>query len=73
MSTLPQIGLYVSTKKTKGMRICIESAYGDDPDEFYLVEVIDAASKDDFSAMGDEMDKEQWESLVAEYGLEYRG
>lgn len=73
MSTLPKVGTYTSTKKVVGMRICVENAYGDDPSNFYLVEVIDEASKGDPSAMGDEMDKEQWESLVLEYGLKFQG
>ena len=73
MSSLPKVGLYVSTKKSEGMRLCIESAYGDDPNEFYLLEIIDEASKNNSSAMGDEMDKEQWEALVNEYGLEFQG
>lgn len=73
MSKLPEEGLYVSTKKVSGMRLIVESAVGENPDEFYLVEVIDEASRDDSLAMGDEMDKEQWESLVEEYGLEYQG
>ena len=72
MSSLPKVGLYVSTQKVKGMRVYVESSYGDDPAEFYLVEVIGESSKNDPSAMGDEMDKEQWELLVNTYGLEYQ-
>lgn len=69
---LPSIGLYTATKKQKGMRLCITEAYGDNPDEFYLVTVCDEESVDDMSAMADEMDKEQWESLVDEFGLEHQ-
>ena len=72
MNQLPKIGLYVSTKKAKEMRVFVENSYGDSPSEFYLVEVIDEASRDDPSAMADEMDKDQWESLVEEYGLQYQ-
>jgi len=72
MSTLPSVGLYVSTKKVEGMSFYIESAYGDDPSESYLVEVIDGASKDDPFAMGDEMIKQEWESLVNKYGLKFQ-
>lgn len=54
------------------MRIVVESAFGDDPDDFYLVEIIDEASQNDPMACGDELDKEQWESLVNEYGLKHQ-
>jgi len=73
MSVLPEIGLYISTKEVKGVSFYIEGAYGDDPDEFYMVEVIDGASKDDPSAMSDEMIKEEWESLVNRHGLKFQG
>lgn len=70
---LPEIGLYIATKNENGMRLFVEEAYGDDPDEFYLVEIADDETVGDYSAMGEELDKEQWESLVCEYGLEYQG
>ncbi|MEW8220060.1 MAG: hypothetical protein AB2770_17030 [Candidatus Thiodiazotropha taylori] len=73
MSTLPKIGTYASTKKVQGMRLYVENIFGDDPSVFYLVEVIDKASTNDYSSLGDEMDKEQWEALVEEYGLEFQG
>lgn len=69
MKLLPKKGLYISTKKVEGMRFIVESAFGDKPDEFYLVEVIEEASKGDPFAGGDEMDNKQWESLCTEYGL----
>lgn len=69
MKSVPKTGLYLSTKKVKGMRLVVEDVFAEDGDDFYLVNVIDEASKDDLSAMGDEMDGEQWEALVAEYGL----
>ncbi|MEW8338070.1 MAG: hypothetical protein AB2602_10365 [Candidatus Thiodiazotropha sp.] len=72
MSKLPEIGTYVSTKKVQGIRLYVENAFGDDPNVFFIVEVIDEASKNDFTAMGNEMDKKQWEALVEEYGLEYQ-
>lgn len=70
---LPEIGLYIATKKQKGMRLFVEEAFGDDPDEFYLVQIADDDSVGDYSAMGEELDKEEWESLVSECGLEYQG
>lgn len=77
MKELPKIGLYLSTKKVAGMRIVVEEVFGptdDDPDDdFYLVNIIDEASKDDYLADGDEMDGEQWEAFVAEYGLVHQG
>lgn len=69
MKSVPKTGLYLSTKKVKGMRLVVEDVFAEEGDDFYLVNVVDEASKDDFSAMGDEMDCEQWEALVAEYGL----
>ncbi|MEA9419811.1 hypothetical protein VCX22_20590 [Aeromonas caviae] len=73
MKRVPKTGLYLSTKKVKGMRLVVEDVFAEEGDDFYLVNVIDEASKDDFSAMGDEMDGEQWEALVAEYGLVHQG
>jgi hypothetical protein len=72
MKLLPKEGLYISTKKLDGMRIIVERASGENPDEFYIVEIIDEASKDDAFASGDEMDNQQWESLCAEYGLVFQ-
>ena len=72
MSSLPKRGLYVSTKKVEGMRFIVEDAYGENPEEFYIVELIDEASKNDPLAMGDELDKHQWESMCAEFGLKYQ-
>ena len=72
MKSLPKKGLYISTKKVEGMRFIVESAFGENPDEFYLVEVIDEVSKDDPFASGDEMDNKQWESFFAEYGLVFQ-
>lgn len=74
MANLPKKGLYISTKKVEGMRLIVEDVFGPedgdvDEDQFYLVNVIDESSKDDFSAMGDEMDNTQWQALVDEYGL----
>ena len=68
MKSLPKIGLYIPTKKAEGMRLCITNAYGDEPEEFYLVEIVNEASE-----IGDELDKEQWEELVKEYGLKFQG
>lgn len=59
MKSVPKTGLYLSTKKVKGMRLVVEDVFAEEGDDFYLVNVIDEASKDDFSAMGDEMDGEQ--------------
>ena len=73
MKSVPKTGLYLSTKKVEGMRLVVEDVFAEEGDDFYLVNVIDEASKDDFSAMGDEMDGEQWEALVAEYGLVHQG
>ncbi|WP_421218197.1 hypothetical protein [Aeromonas enteropelogenes] len=74
MKELPKIGLYISTRKTVGMRLVIEDVFGPDEDELeddehYLINVIDEASKDDYSAMGNEMDNHEWQALVEEYGF----
>lgn len=69
---LPKEGLYISTKKAVGMRLIVENVFGEPDGDFYLVEVIDEASKDDMSATGDELDNTQWEELCSEYGLEYQ-
>jgi len=58
MKSVPKTGLYLSTKNVEGMRLVVEDVFAEEGDDFYLVNVIDEASKDDFSA-----------TLVAEYGL----
>lgn len=74
MKKLPKTGLYISTKKVMGMRLVVEDVFGPeddefDEDEFYLVNMIDETHKDDALAIGDELDSNQWEALVEEYGL----
>ena len=69
---LPEVGLYIATKKNKGMRLYVEAAYGENPDDFYLVEIVDEENMGDYSAMGEELDNEEWESFVAEYGLAHQ-
>ena len=73
MKSLPKIGLYISTKKAEGMRLCVTDADGENPEEFYLVNWVNEADKNDMSAMGEEYDNEQWEAMVEEYGLEFQG
>jgi hypothetical protein len=70
---LPKIGLYIATKKAKGMRLYVEAAHGDSSDESYLVEIDDDDSVGDDSAVGEDLDKELWEYLASECGLEYQG
>ncbi len=68
----PETGVYISTKKPLGMRFVVEDVIFDDEDEddnFFLVEMIDEASANDMSAMGDELDPDEWFSLVEQYGL----
>jgi len=69
---LPKIGLYIATKEDEGMRIYVEATHGDNPDEFFLVEIADEEHVGDCSVMGVELDKEEWESFVAECGLEHQ-
>lgn len=75
MKSLPKTGLYVSTRKVDGLRLVVEDVYGPededfvDDGEFYIVNVTGEAHKDDASAIGDELDSNQWEALVEEYGL----
>lgn len=69
---VPKVGLYVSTKDTKGMRFIVENVdiVDDAEDEiFFLVSMIDEASTDDMSAAGDELDPDEWFALVDQYGL----
>jgi len=69
MIKLPEEGLYISTKGTTEVRLIVEGAYGENPNEFYIVEIIDESNRENMDAAGDELDKEQWESLVNQYGL----
>ncbi|QXC09830.1 hypothetical protein [Aeromonas sp. FDAARGOS 1408] len=69
MATLPKTGLYISTKKVEGMRLVVEDIFGEEGDDFFLVNLIDESSQNDYSALGDELDNTQWYALVEEYGL----
>jgi hypothetical protein len=60
----PETGLYVSTKKRLGMRFVVEDVTFDDDDDFFLVQLIDESSADDMSAIGDELDPDEWFALV---------
>ncbi|SEL00133.1 hypothetical protein [Nitrosovibrio tenuis] len=66
----PEKGGYVSTKNPIGMRFVVEDVTLDEDEEgFFLVQVIDESSDDDTSALGDELDPEEWFTLVDRYGL----
>lgn len=66
----PEKGVYVSTKSPVGMRFVVEDVTLDEDEEgFFLVQMIDEATADDTSAMGDELDPDEWFQLVAQYGL----
>lgn len=70
----PKEGLYISTKSVKELRIIVENVtvLEDEEDEgFFLVEMIDEASSEDFSAMGHELTPDEWFDLVEQYGLVY--
>jgi hypothetical protein len=73
MKSLPKIGLYISTKKAKEMRLCVTETYGDEPEDFYTVNWVNESGKNDMSAMGEEYDNDEWEELVEEHGLEFQG
>ncbi len=52
------------------MRFVVEDVTLDEDEEgFFLVQLIDEASADDMSAMGDELDPDEWFGLVDQYGL----
>ena len=68
----PKPGLYVSTREAVGMRLLVDDVFiGDDgdSDDYFLVSLIDEASASDQSAMGDELDPDQWFELVERFGL----
>jgi hypothetical protein len=67
-SRAPEKGLYVSMKKPAGMRFVVEEVTIDD-EGFFLVEMIDEPSANDMSAIGDELDPDEWFALVEQYGL----
>lgn len=66
----PEKGVYVSTKKAVGMRFVVEDVTLDEDEAgFFLVQMIDEASAGDMSAIGDELDPDEWFALVEQYGL----
>ena len=70
----PKEGLYISTTPP-GMRFIVEEVTVLSPEEnegeegFFLVTVVDEASADDFQAMRDEFDADEWRNFVTQYGL----
>lgn len=70
----PKKGLYTATKIDPGKQFVVEDVFFPEDDEdsdgnFFLAEVVDAADKDDMSALGMELDPDEWYALVDEYGL----
>ncbi|SEO10667.1 hypothetical protein SAMN05216404_111105 [Nitrosospira multiformis] len=66
----PETGVYVSTKEPLGMRFVVEDViFAEDEEGFFLVQMIDEASAGDMTAMGDELDPDEWFTLVDQYGL----
>lgn len=72
MNKLPKIGLYISKSLDNPTRLYVENSFGDEPENFYIVEVINEADKNNFISEGNELDKTQWESLVIKNELEYQ-
>lgn len=70
----PKVGLYISTKPP-GMRLLVEDVTVLDPEDndgeegFFLVTMVDEPSAHDMQAMRDELDPDQWQGLVQQYGL----
>ena len=56
-----------------GMSFYIENVSDTDEDGFYLVEVIDTASKDDESSFGDELTSDEWLGMVSTFNLQLQG
>ena len=54
---------------SNSQRFYIEDVWDNDEDDFYLVCVVKVEDKDDMSAIVDELDNKQWESIVEDYGL----
>ena len=66
----PEKGVYVSTKKADWHALCgWRCDAWRDEEGFFLVQMIEETSADDMSAMGDELDPDEWFSLVEQYGL----
>ncbi len=72
MKSLPHEGLYVSTKTTEEIRLIVVDTFSEDPEEFYLVFIIQEQDKGNPYAIREELDYQQWEELCNEYGLEHR-
>lgn len=56
--------VYVSEN---GQRILIESVYGEEEDEFYLVNIV--PEEDDIDAFGEELDSNEWLNMINLLGL----
>lgn len=70
----PKLGLYLSTKEVKGLRIIVEEVTefeeeDDEGDDFFLVSIVSEEGSIDMGIMGDELDSNQWHALVNQYGL----
>jgi hypothetical protein len=69
----PKTGLYTSTKNTPGKQFIVEDVFIDDDadaeDEFFLVQLVEAKGANDMSAIGMELDQDEWFAMVDQYGL----
>lgn len=70
----PELGIYVSTTYPS-LRFAVEDvAFVDDEDGdgeggFFLVSVVAVDDKDDMSAIGEELDPDEWADFVNEHQL----
>jgi hypothetical protein len=70
MSSVPQIGTYVATRgDSPGEKYLVESVSEPDEDGYFLVELVSADDADNMGAIGQELDRDDWNVFVEENGL----
>ena len=65
----PKIGLYVS--QIDGTRLTVTDVY--EEEDFYTVNVVKESEQENMEAADYDLDYEEWESLVAEGQLKFKG
>ncbi len=67
-NTMPEEGTYISRLAEGGTDFYVEGVYGEG-DPFYYVDFVEAQYKDDMSAVSYQLDRSEWEQLVADFQL----
>ncbi|WP_418114494.1 hypothetical protein RJD40_20040 [Vibrio scophthalmi] len=63
----PQAG--TTWVSAEGYSFYIEDVWGEDDDDFFLVDIIDTPSRNDFDAAGDQLTGDEWHQMIERFNL----